>query len=227
MKNLLTIGSFGAKIAIVLTATVGGVALVGSSVFASLTATAFNTSAHSVTSGTLKFTQAPSGVVGLTAGFVTPVTGLAPGDTINRFVDLSNAGTLAGAAVTLGLADAGTVKLLTTDATNGLKVTVKECTVVYTLTAGVSSCSGGTETTMLSQTPAATLVSTPQLLTVAAADLVANTGVAHLKIIIDFPSTLTEVTTNGSLPSGTLQGLTSLLTWTFTETQRAGGTTNL
>jgi len=219
MKNLLSVGSFGVKLAIVATAAVGGVALVGSSVFASLTATAFNTSAHSVSSGTLKLTQASSGVAGLTAGFTTAVTGVAPGDTINRFIDLTNGGTLAGASMTLGLADSAATKL-TTDAVNGLQVTVKECTVAYTTVTGLCS---GTETTMVGPVSANLLTSTPQTLTVAAADLLAG-GVAHTKFIISLP-TNSEVTTNGTLPGGTIQGLTSLLTWTFTETQRAATNT--
>lgn len=218
MRKLITAGSVGAKIAIVVAATVGGTALVGSSVFASLTATAFNTPAHSVTSGTLKLTQAASGVAGLTAGFTTAVTGVAPGDTINRFIDLTNGGTLAGASMTLGLADSAATKL-TTDAVNGLQVTVKECTVVYTTVTGACS---GTETNVLTVTPANTLLSATAI-TVAAIDLL-PAGVAHFKFIINLP-TNSEVTTNGTLPGGTLQGLTSLLTWTVTETQRAATNT--
>ena len=217
MKSLATFGSLGAKLAIVAAATVGGTALVGSSVFASLTATASNTSAHSVTSGTLKFTQAASGVSGLTAGFSTAVTGLAPGDTINRFIDLTNGGTLAGASWTLGLADSATTKL-TTDAVNGLAVVVKECTVAYTTVTGACS---GTETTMVTTTANALL--TAQSLTVAAADLL-PAAVAHTKFVISLPAS-SEVTNNGTLPGSTIQGLTSLLTWTFTETQRAGTNT--
>ena len=218
MKNLLSIGSFGAKIAIVITATVGGTALVGSSVFASLTATASNTAAQSVTTGTLKLTQGASGVAGLTAGFTTAVTAVAPGDTINRFIDLTNGGTLAGASMTLALAD-GAATALTTNATSGLQVTVNECTVAYTTVTGACS---GTETTMLAATSANALL-TAKGLTVAAADLLAG-GVAHTKFIISLP-TGNEVTTNGTLPGGTIQGLTSTLTWTFNETQRAATNT--
>ncbi len=217
MKNLASIGSIGAKLAIVAAATVGGTALVGSSVFASLTATASNTSAHSVTSGTLKLTEAASGVGGLTAGFTTAVTAMAPGDTINRFIDLTNGGTLAGASWTLGLADSAVTKL-TTDAVNGLSVVVKECSVAYTTGTGLCS---GTETPMLTTTANALL--SPQALTVVAADLLPG-ALTHTKFIIALPASL-EVTTNGTLPPLTIQGLTSLLTWTITETQRAGTNT--
>ena len=91
-----SVGSIGLKVVIVSAATLGGAALVSSSVFASLTATAFNTSPQSVSTGTLKLSQAPSGVAGLTGGFLTAIAAMAPGDTVNRFVDVTNAGTLAG-----------------------------------------------------------------------------------------------------------------------------------
>lgn len=220
MKSLTTVGSFGAKIAIVITATVGGTALVGSSVFASLTATATNSTAQSVTSASLKLTQAASGVAGLTAGFATAVTALAPGDTINRYIDLSNGGTLDGASMTLKVADsAGTT--LTTGAgaaAAGLAVIVKECTVAYTTLTGVCS---GTESTVLTTTANALL--SPLALPVAAADLVAG-AVTRLRFVISLPAS-SEVTTNGALPVSTIQGVTSLLTWTITETQRSGTTT--
>lgn len=217
MKSLASFTSIGVKLAIVATATVGGTALVGSSVFASLTATASNTSAHSVNSGTLKLTQAASGIGGLTAGFTTAVTAMAPGDTINRFIDVTNGGTLAGASWTLGLADSATTKL-TTDAVAGLAVVVKECTAVYVTVTGACS---GTETTMATTTANALL--SPLALTVAAADLL-PAAVTHMKFIISLPAS-SEVTTNGTLPGSTIQGLTSLLTWTVTETQRAGTNT--
>lgn len=215
MKKLVTVGSFGAKIAIVITATVGGTALVGSSVFASLTATATSTS-QSVSTGTLKFTQAASGVAGLTAGFATAVTSVAPGDTINRFIDITNGGTLAGQNVTLKVVD-GTPTVLTTDATNGLQVTVKECTVAYTT--GTGACSG-TETSVLALTPANTLL-TAQAATFSST---AAGAVVHAKFIISLPAG-SENTANGVLPAGTVQGLTSALTWTFTEAQRTATNT--
>ena len=142
---------------------------------------------------------------------------MAPGDTINRFIDVTNGGTLAGASWTLGLADSAATKL-TTDAVNGLQVVVKECTGLYVTVTGACS---GTETTMATTTANALL--SPIALTVAGADLL-PAAVAHMKFIISLPAS-SEVTTNGTLPGSTIQGLTSLLTWTITETQRAGTNT--
>ena len=205
------VGSIGLKVVIAGAATVGGAALVSSSVFASLTATAFNATAQSVQTGTLKLTQAPSGVAGLTGGFSTAMTAMAPGDTVNRFVDVTNGGTLAGQTMTFKVTE-GTSSVLTTDATNGLQVIVKECTVVYTI--GTGLCSGA-ETTAIASTSANTLLGAQ---TITFSSLLAG-AVAHLKVGITLPAG-SEVTINGGLPTGTVQGLTSLLTWTFNETLR-------
>ena len=208
------------KIAIFATAVTGGVTLISSSVFASLSATAFNTSGQTVSTGTLKLTQAASGQTGLTGGFTTAISGMAPGDQVNRFIDVTQAGTLNAASMTFKVADANTTTL-TTDATNGLQVTVKECSVAYTATTGVCS---GTETTALAKGSANALL-TEKALTLNASDLTGNaSNVAHLKIVVDLPAG-SEVTANGTLPVGTVQGVSSSLTWTFTEAQRTATTT--
>ena len=210
-------GSKLAHTVIFATATVGGLALVATGVYAALNATAFNTSAHSVSTGTLKLTQAPSAVSGLTAGFSSAITLMAPGDTVNRFVDLTNGGTLDANTTTLKVAD-GAATTLTTDGTNGLQVTVKLCTVAYTTVTGACS---GTETTALASTPANTLLTAQSL-----SGLSTTAGaVNRLKFVIALPAG-SEVTTNGTLPGGTVQGVTSTLTWTFVETQRTSTNTN-
>ena len=222
MKRLVSVGSFGAKIAIVITATVGGTALVGSSVFASLTATATNGTAQSVTSGTLQLTQG-SLATGFTAGFTSAVSALAQGDTINRFIDVKNGGTLAGSILTkmtLGLTSSATT-LLTSSSTNGLQVVITECVAGYTLG---GTCTAG-ESTVLTTTSANALLTTPSALTLGDGDYAAVNGVAHLKFAITLPATLNETTPNGVPPTGGIQGASTNLTWTFTETQRAGQNT--
>ena len=82
-------GSIGLKIVIITAATLGGAALVSSSVFAALTATATNTSAQTVTSGTLQLTQVASGSAS-SAGFTSQISNIVPGDTVNRHIDLKN-----------------------------------------------------------------------------------------------------------------------------------------
>ena len=216
--GIKTVGTFTVKIAIVAAAALGGTALVSSSVFAALTASASNTSGGSVTTGTLILTQAPSGVTGITGGFATAITSMAPGDVVNRYVDLTSSGTLNSASMTLG-ASGSPSNALTTNGTAGLQVTIKECSVAWTNT---GTCSG-TQTTDLASTSVLSLV-TPASLTLQANSLLSG-AVIHLQIGIALPAG-SEVTVNGVLPGGTVQGLTTAVTWTFTETQRIATTTN-
>ena len=204
------------KVAIAGVAVMGGTALVSSSVFASLTATATNTSGGSVATGTLSLTQAASGVAGITGGFTTAISAMGPGDTVNRSINLTNGGTLDAINPTLQIS-ATPANALTTSATAGIQVTIKNCTVDWT-NAGVCS---GTQTTALAATAASALGS-------AAALTLPSTlagAVSHLQISIALPAG-TENTLNGVLPGGTIQGLTTAITWTFNETERTGTTTN-
>ncbi len=219
MKKLLTASTFTAKVAIVVAATLGGTALVSSSVFASLTATASNTSGGSVTTGTLKLTQAASSVSGITGGFTTAITAMAPGDTQNRYIDLTNGGTLDASALTLGIA-ATPANALTTDGTNGLQVTVNQCSVAWT---SAGACSGTTTAGVMASSSALSLATAKNVALAAGSYLAA--AINHLQIVISLPAG-SEVTNNGTLPTGTVQGLTTSITWTFTEAQRASTATN-
>jgi hypothetical protein len=216
MTTMRIIGRNAAKVAFLASATLGGLSLVSTSVFASLSATATNVSGGSVNTGTLKLTQAPSAVVGITGGFVTDILNLAPGDTVNRYVDLTNGGTLDGNALTLTTV-ASTVNALSTNGTTGLQVTIKHCAIAWTA-AGV--CTPGS-TTALAQTSVLALGSAQTLVV---PSLVAS-AVNRLQISVFLPVG-TEVSVNGVLPGGTIQGLTTALTWTFLETLRASTTTN-
>jgi hypothetical protein len=218
MVGAKTAGAFTVKIAIVAAATLGGTALISSSVFAALTASANNTAGGSVTSGTLILTQAPSSVSGITGGFATAITGMAPGDVVNRYVNLTNGGTLNSASMTLGATGSGATAL-TTNGTAGLQVTIKECSIAWT---AAGACTG-TNTTDLASTSILSLA-TPASLTLQANSLLSG-AVIYLQIGIALP-TGNEVTVNGTLPGGTVQGLTTAITWTFTATQRIATTTN-
>ena len=214
-----SIGSIGLKVVIVSAATLGGAALVSSSVFAALTATATNT-AQSVQTGTLILTQA-SAASPYAGGFTTTISAIAPTDTVNRYINLSNSGTLNSAAMTLGLVDANATAL-TTNGTTGLQVAVSACSIAWsTVTAGVCS---GTTTIMLASTPANTIRGAAQTLTLPAGTTTAG-STTFLKISLSLPDT-NEVTVNGVLPAGTVQGLTSSIVWTFTQSLRTATTTN-
>ncbi|MFL6237893.1 MAG: TasA family protein [Actinomycetes bacterium] len=190
-----------------------GLAVTGAGVYAALNATAFNTSPQNVTSGTVKLSlsaTAPS------AGFTSAITNMAPGDVVNRYIDLTNNGTLATQALTLSAVDATGTKL-TSDATNGLHVTVTSCPIPW-VQVGAGTCVGGT--TLLNNVPVSSLISSPST-------LVAGTVAASyaLQFSITLPDQ-TETTTNGTLPANTIQGLSASMTWTFGESQRTATNTS-
>jgi hypothetical protein len=204
------------QIALLSAATVAGMALISTSVYASLNASASNPSGGSVASGTLKLTQAASGVVGLTGGFTSAITNMAPGDTVNRYIDLTNGGTLDGASLTLS-SSAAVANALTTNGTAGLQVTIRECAVAWT-NAGV--CTPGATNVLDTTSLLATAVAKP--LTVSS---LLSLSVNHLQIAISLPVG-NEETVNGTLPVGTVQGLSTSITWTFLQTLRANTTNN-
>jgi hypothetical protein len=210
-------GSVALKVTIVVAAALGGAGMVASNVFAALTATATNTSGGQVTTGTLKLTLAPSSVTGITGGFTTAISAMGPGDTFNRYIDLSNSGTLDGATPTLQITSADT-STLTESTTAGLQVTINACSVAWTNT---GTCSGSTtavlaSTSVKSLKTSATSITLPSVLTGAT---------NFLKISTSLPAG-SENVINGNLPVGTVQGLTASLTWAFVIQQRAAVTNN-
>jgi hypothetical protein len=211
-------GSVALKITIVAAAALGGTGLVATNVFAALTATATNTSGGQVTTGTLKLTLAPSSVSGITNGFTTSIANIGPGDTANRYIDLTNGGTLDGMTPTLLLSTSDT-NTLVESATAGLQIAINACSVAWTNT---GTCSG-TPTVVLASTSVKTLKTSAQSITLPTV----NAGtVNYLKISTSLPAS-TENVVNGVLPVGTIQGLTATLTWAFTITDsNANPTTN-
>ncbi len=205
------------KIAVagLLTASIGLLASAG--VYAGLSATA--TGAESVTSGTFNLTLThDTGSLGFSA--FTPV--MAPGDTDNVYVNMNNTGTLASTAG-MTLSVAGTPANALTNgsvAGEGLTVTATQCSVAWTVATGVCS---GTTTPILASTQVSALSSPVALSNIPA--LIASTGqVAHVQFSLGLVAT--ETSTNGVAPAQTVQGLSTSLTYTFTEQQRAGIATN-
>jgi hypothetical protein len=211
------VGSLVFKVTIVVVAAIGGAGLVASNVFAALTATATNTSGGSVTTGTLKLQLAPSGVSGITGGFTSPIAAMGPGDTVNRYIDLSNTGTLDGASPTLQIVSSDSNTLVSSP-TAGLQVTITACSVAWSNT---GTCSG-TSSVALASTPVSTIKASAQNITLPS---VLVGGVNYLKVSTALPAG-TENVLNGVLPVGTVQGLTASLTWTFVIQERAVTTTN-
>jgi uncharacterized protein YidB (DUF937 family) len=187
---------------------VGALALTGAGVYAGLQADATGTEA--VSSGTLKLVQAAAGTSG---GFGQTYSDMAPGDAVNTYVDVTDNGTIAGKDLTLAVTGTGST-LLTTDATKGLHVTVQSCAVAWV----AGSCL--VPTTVINNAAVANL-GTPSTLVSGA---VTKNSAYHYKVTTTLPDQ-NETTTNGTLPGGTIQGLSTTLTFTFSETQRAATTT--
>ena len=142
-------------------------------------------------------------------GFAVPVTttGFVPGDSITRAVNLVNDGNSPLGSVSLNTTVA-TPSVLTTDAVNGLQMSVKSCSVPWTQ-GGVAgaptyTCSGTTQ--VLGSGPVVSNVPLNN-----AASLAAG-GTDYLTFAISLPATA----------DNTFQGKSAALSLTFVGTQRTG-----
>jgi hypothetical protein len=195
-------------------AAIGGAVLVmvGAGVWATLSATAFNTTPQQVTTGTLELTMADNGV-----GFSQAITNMAPGDVVNRYVNLTNGGTLDAQALTLQVAATGSPALITDGSggvtTKALHVTITSCSGSWAPTTGVCT---GTPAVVMASTVLSALSTTPVAV---GSGVFTATAVQHLQVSVQLPDQA-EVTINGTLPTNTIQGLSAYLTYTFAEAQR-------
>ncbi|MGV8845144.1 TasA family protein [Tessaracoccus sp.] len=204
---------------------IGAVALIGFSaltvgangVYATLNAKATNVTPQVADSGTLSLTL---GSATGSTGFTSKVENLAPGDVSNRYIDLTNAGTLASTGLSMDVASTGTASLIT-DGTTGkaLRVTIKSCSVAWNVTTGVCSATAKTE---IADAALSTLT-TARPFTVTTG--LAVSGISRLQVSVSLPDQ-NETTVNGVAPTGTVQGGTANLTYSFTEAQAAPATTN-
>jgi hypothetical protein len=194
----------------------GVLSLTGAGVYAGLQATATSTSA--VTSGTLLMTLSGDGSSG---GLPETISNMAPGDVYNVYVNLSNTGTLASAAGMTLAESASPANALTNGSITGegLAVSITQCSVAWS---SAGACSG-TTTSILSSTLLSAFGSPQSLSNVPS--LAASTGkLAHLQFSLSLSGTETSV--NGTAPSQTIEGLSTTITWTFSEQQRTATTTN-
>ncbi len=188
--------------------------LVAPGVYAALSAR--STGTESVSSGTLDL--ALSADVG--AGFSAFTPKMAPGDTDNVFVNLTNTGTLASAkGMRLWVAAVPASALSNGSAAGeGLTVQLTECSVAWTLASG--ACSGTTKSLLATRlVDTMDTAATSRALTNVPA-LAAGGSVAHVRVSLGLVGT--EKSVNGVPPAMTIQGLSAALTYTFIEQQRAG-----
>lgn len=191
--------------------------MAGSSVFAGLNATVSASQDDSV--GTLSLSMANNGT-----GFSQAITNLAPGDVVNRYVTLTNSGSLGSQSLGLSIASTGTATLITdgiAPATNkALTVTVFSCTGGNWDTA-TGICSGTTNTE-ISETSLSDFTSQKVF---SFSPLLPASGTTKLQIRTKLPDQ-NETTVNGVLPSVTVQNGSATLSYLFNQAQLPGLTTN-
>src|SRR2546425_1786521 len=191
-KLLLTFAILGA------TASIAGLGT-----FATFTSS--TSASHTVASGTVTIALGATGAS--TNRLNVDATAIAPGDTIQRSVDLIDQGTLNLASVTL-TTTATTSSVLDTDATYGLQMVIDKCSQAWT-ESGLPytyTCGGSTSSVLSSRAVIQTGVALSNLgaLTAGATD--------HLRVTLTFPS--------GA--GNSFQNKSSTIQYTFTGTQRAG-----
>lgn len=201
------------KVLVSLAALGAAAGMAGSGTFATFTDTA--SGSHTISSGTVDINLAASGADNrLSVG----ASGMVPGDSLQRRVKLTNAGTQNLASVTL-TTTASPSSLLDTDATNGLQTKFEKCAgalgwleslttpYTYTCDATVAGDNLGTRTSVLARRAvigSAIALSSMSSLTAAQTD--------DMVLTVDLPS----------VAPNTHQNLSSTLTYTFNATQRAG-----
>jgi predicted ribosomally synthesized peptide with SipW-like signal peptide len=190
-------------VSLAIVAAAAGIAGLGT--FATFTSS--TSASQSVSSGTVTIALGATGAA--TNRLTVGASNIAPGDTIQRSVDLINSGSIDLSGITL-TTSATTSSLLDTDATNGLQMVIDRCSNAWT-EGGVApaytyTCSGTTSTVLAGRAVVGSNLALSNL------TALTNGVTDHLRVTLSFPS---------AAPN-TFQNQSSTLQYTFTGTQRAG-----
>jgi predicted ribosomally synthesized peptide with SipW-like signal peptide len=168
------------------------------------TFTSSTSQSHAISSGTVTIALGATGAA--TNRLNIGASALAPGDTIQRSVDLTNSGSLDLASVTL-TTTASPSSLLDTDATNGLQMVIDKCSVAWTESGPpyTYTCGGSTTSLVASRAVIGAGISLGSLAALTAG------GIDHMRVTLTLPS--------GA--GNTLQNQSSTIGYAFTGTQRA------
>ena len=194
-------------------------AMAGLGTFGAYTST--TSASATVTTGTVHIDLAANGTGNRMS---VAATGVLPGDTVARAVDLTSTSSDALASVKLTSTAPVTSSTLNTDGTNGLQLLIQRCTVTWTETAntapqtGYSYTCSGTTTTVLGS------ASTPVIQT-----NTSFTGLAATAGPGNVTPTMDHLVVTLTLPAATVeaqvaQGAESVVVFTFTAAQRTGPT---
>ena len=192
------------KLLVSLAIVAAAASIAGLGTFATFTSS--TSASQSVSSGTVTIALGATGAA--TNRLTVGASNIAPGDTIQRSVDLINSGSIDLSGITL-TTNATTSSLLDTDATNGLQMVIDRCSNAWTeggtAPAYTYSCSGATSSVLASR---AVVGSNLTLSSLAA---LTNGVTDHLRVTLSFPS---------AAPNS-FQNQSSTIQYTFTGTQRA------
>jgi predicted ribosomally synthesized peptide with SipW-like signal peptide len=199
-----TTGSTSKKLLATVAIIGAAASIAGLGTYATFTST--TSQSHTVTTGIVTIALGATGAA--TNRLNIGASALAPGDTIQRSVDLTNSGSLDLASITL-TTTASPSSLLDTDTTNGLQMVIDKCSVAWT-EAGppyTYTCGGSTSSVLTTRPVIGSAL--------ALSNLGATTHGAtdHLRVTLTLPS--------GA--GNTLQNQSSTITYAFTGTQRAAG----
>jgi spore coat-associated protein N len=171
------------------------------------TFTSSTSASQSVSSGTVTIALGATGAS--TNRLTVGASNIAPGDTIQRSVDLIDSGSIDLASITL-TTNATASSLLDTDATNGLQMVIDRCSSAWTeggtAPAYMYTCSGATSTVLASRAIVGSNLALSNL------SALTNGVTDHLRVTLTFPS---------AAPNS-FQNQSSTIQYTFTGTQRAG-----
>jgi predicted ribosomally synthesized peptide with SipW-like signal peptide len=171
------------------------------------TFTSSTSASQSVSSGTVTIALGATGAS--TNRLTVGASNIAPGDTIQRSVDLIDSGSIDLASITL-TTNATSSSLLDTDATNGLQMVIDRCSNAWTeggtAPAYTYTCSGTTSTVLASRPVVGSNLTLSNL------TALTNGVTDHLRVTLSFPSAA----------GNTFQNQSSTIQYTFTGTQRAG-----
>lgn len=199
-----TTGSTSKKLLATVAVLGAAASIAGLGTYATWTST--TSQSHTISTGTVTISLGATGAA--TNRLNIGASGLVPGDTIQRSVDLTNSGSIDLASVTL-TTSASPSSLLDTDATNGLQMVIDKCSQAWT-EAGppyTYTCGGTTSSVLTSRSVVGS--------NVALSNLGATTAGAtdHLRVTLSLPSAA----------GNTFQNQSSTITYAFTGTQRAAG----
>lgn len=199
MKNSFLVKALGSVAVLGAAASVAGLGT-----FASFTSS--TSASQSIGSGAVSMSLGATGAV--TNRLTVNATNIVPGDTIQRTADVINASSDPLGSVSL-TTSASPTSLLDSDVTNGLQMTITECSVPWT-ESGTSpaftySCSGTTTTPVTSRAVIGSNISLTGLNVLSSA-----TGTDHLRVTLTLPASA----------GNSFQSLSSTISYAFTGTQR-------